>query len=483
MADDTKVDKTGVASEEQATSRMNLREIGYSGLREINGMIYEESKVELRWPHAGETYRKMMLDPTVASVSNFIKLMLGKVDWSVEYPENASAEVVEASEFISYCQDNMIDMTWRDFITQAADSIFLGFQINEKVWTRVKTGKWAGKFKWKHLPSRPQDTITGWVFNKDGTLKGVKQNPSRFGISADDGEVTIPRSKFLHFRNQPRSNNPEGTAGLRGCYIPWKEKTLATELELVGMTKDLAGIVDIGVDAEYLAKAALNPTGPEAQNIEQMKKDAANLSAGEQSYVITPIAYSENGKELFHFKLTGVDGGGKQYSTDTVILRKQNEILTVFLADILKLGQDSTGSYALSDSKNNILTLALEGYLQVIQEVINRELIPQTLALNGWKFDAENTPRIKFGDIEERDLDMLSKFIQRTKSVNAISSDEDLDAGLREIARLPKPSYDKPLPEAKMQSRSGDGMQSGMPNGTGDASEGGDDSTSNNENA
>lgn len=253
--------------------------------------------------------------------------------------------------------------------------------------------------------------------------------------------------------------NPEGTAALKGCYIPWKQKTLAEDLELVGMTKDLAGIVDIGVDADYLSKAAQDPNGPEAANIEQMKKNAANLSAGEQSYVITPIDYDDNGKPMFHFKLTGIDGGGKQYSTSEVILRKQNEIFTVFLADVLKLGQDGSGSYALSDNKNNVLSLSLEYYLNIIADVINRDLVPQTLALNGWKFKASDMPKFAFGDVDDRNLEELGKFIQRTVSVKAMSQDKGLDAELRRVARLPLPDYDNPMPVVDTgDSRAGDGM-------------------------
>jgi len=310
MADQVRVDPSGVASDESATSRMNLSAIGYTGLREVAGYIYEDSKIELRYPYAGETYRKMMLDPTIASLVNFIKIMLSKPEWYSDYPSDAPDETKEAAEFLAYCMSNMEDQTWREFISQVTDYIFFGFQINEKVFTRVTKGTWAGKIKWKHLPSRPQDTLTGWVIDDQGLVKGVKQNPSQIGVaSLKNGEVTIPRNKFLHFRNMPRSSNPEGTAGLKGCYLPWREKTLASELELVGMTKDLAGICELGVDAEYLAKAALNPGGPEARNIEQMKMDAANLSAGEQTYLIRPIAYSEQGKELFTFKLAGIDGG------------------------------------------------------------------------------------------------------------------------------------------------------------------------------
>ncbi|QDP66584.1 MAG: putative portal protein [Prokaryotic dsDNA virus sp.] len=483
--DDIVVKPTGVASEESATSRMNLSQVGYTGLKEVSGYIFEDAKVELRYPYAGETYRKMMLDPTIASVTNFIKLMITKAEWAASYPEDASEEVKEAAEFLGYCMSNMVDQTWREFISQVVDYIFYGFQINEKVYTRVTSGEWAGKIKWKHLPSRPQDTLTGWGISKDGLVQYVKQNPSRLGVSAPEGEVKIPRKKFLHFKHHPRSSNPEGTAGLRGCYLPWKEKTLANELELVGLTKDLAGIVNIGVDAEYLAKAALNPAGPEARNIEQMKKDAANLSAGSQSFVITPIAYSESGKDLFNFELTGVQGSGKQFSTDTVIRRKQNEMLTVFLADVLKIGQDSAGSYALSDSKNNILALALEGYLKTISDVINRDLVPQTLAMNGWKFSAEEMPKITFGDIEDRDLDVLSKYLQRVAATGLIFKDKKLDAAIRKAANLPEADYDDPMPEQDSgDSRSGSGLSEGMPNGTGDSDgDSGDDSIDNAENA
>lgn len=160
-------------------------------------------------------------------------------------------------------------------------------------------------------------------------------------------------------------------------------------------------------------------------------------------------------------------------------------MLTVFLADMLKLGQDSTGSYALSDSKNNILALALEGYLKTISDVINRDLVPQTLAMNGYNFKASEMPQITYGDIEDRDLDELSKYIQRVSAVGAISVDRKLDAALRKAANLPEPDYDSPMPEQDTgESRSGDGMSQGMPNGTGDSSgDSGDDSIDNAENA
>ena len=482
MTDDVVIDSNNISNEESDKKRFILGPVGYTGLREVGGYIYEESKTELRWPYAGVTYRKMMMDPTIASVTNFVTMMLAKVPWKIVYnPDVPNAK--EASEFLSYCKDNMEDMTWRDFITDLVHGIFLGFSVNEKIFTKVSSGEWEGKIKIKGLPSRPQDTLTGWVYNDRGDkLLGVKQNPIKLDGNIPTGEVDIPRVKFIHFTNNRRSSNPEGTALLKGCYFPWKQKVLAEELELVGMTKDLAGIVTIGVDAEYLARAAENPNGYEAKNIEQMKKDAANLSAGEQSYVIKPIAYTETGKELFSFKLTGIEGTGKQYSTQDVIQRKQNEIFTVFLADVLKLGQDGSGSYALSDSKNNILALSLQYFLSIFSEKINKELTSQLLALNGWRFKAGEMPTFVPGDVDDRDLEGLSKFIQRTVSVGAVSVDKDLDNALRNAAGLPEANYEAPMPlNEGDKSRAGDGMATTGP-GTSNSPKGVDTSVSNNEN-
>lgn len=482
MTDKQVVESSGVSNQEESVSRFKLGPVGYNGLRQVSGHIFEESKLELRWPYAADTYSKMMLDPSVASVTNFIRIMIAKAKWVAEYDEDDS-QSKEAAEFLMYCMDNMPDQTWREFIEDLAYSIFYGFSVNEKVFTKVKSGKYEGKIKWKGLPSRPQNTLTGWEFSDTGQMTGVKQNTAQFGIIAKEGEVTIPRKKIVHCVINKKANNPEGTASLKSCYVPWKQKTLAEELELVGMTKDLAGVVTIGVDAEYLSRAAANPGGIEAQNLEQMKKDAANLSAGEQTYVIQPIAYNDSGKELFSFKLTGVEGQGKQYSTDTIILRKSNEIFTSFLADVLKMGQDSVGSYALSDTKNNILALSLEYYLNIFADVINRDIVPQTLALNGWTFEAGEMPKITFGKIEDRNLEDLGKFIQRTKSVGAISADKGLDKALRKIAELPEPNYDDPIPVTEgSQSRAGDGMKTAG-SGTSNDVGGSDESVSNNENA
>lgn len=138
-------------------------------------------------------------------------------------------------------------------------------------------------------------------------------------------------------------------------------------------------------------------------------------------------------------------------------------MLTVYLADVLKLGQDGSGSFALSDSKTDHLELAIQYHLDVIKRVIEFDLIPQTLALNGWALEEEDIPYLSHGDISETDLDSLSKYIQRAVSVGAMSTGKSLDQSLRDTASLPAATYEENdvLPEdfQNGNSRSGDGMQ------------------------
>ena len=62
----------------------------------------------------------------------------------------------------------------------------------------------------------------------------------------------------------------------------------------------------------------------------------------------------------------------------------------MLFADILVMGQSSTGSFALSGSKTNLVEMAVERRLQEIAAVFKEDLFKQTFELNGW--DAKRLP-------------------------------------------------------------------------------------------
>jgi len=474
------------ASVDVGVSRMMLGSQGIDGLRTTNGAINEHCNAELKWPHSIHTYQAMSLDPTVAAVNNFYNMMIARAEFEFKAPENASAESIAATEYLNYCMTNMEDQTWQQFISGIGTYRIYGFSIAEKLWTTVKNGKYKGRLKWKALAQRSQHTVKRWAWDKNDPdkLTGVYQQSQamdveRYGTTEFKPERKIDRSKILLFRFDPQKNNPQGKSPLDGAWQAWKYLQLVREYQAIGVAKDLGGIPVIGYPVEKLIEAAADPTGAAAVTLDTLKAQASALHAGDSTYAIKPIDYTDNGKELYTFELVGIQGGGKQYDTGEIITQYQNEILTVYSAAMLKLGQDSTGSFALSDNMNNMLAFGVQHNLDIITQQINVDLIPQTLAANGWLLEEEDMPRLTYGDIAPRDLDELGKYMQRTLTAGGITAGKNLEAALRKAANLPEATYDDQIPEDfKPDNASNAGKGDGT-SGTGGSQTSGDDNNEN----
>lgn len=298
-------------SQDVSTSRIPLGPTGFNGLKTVSGYIYEELKKDLQFPKAAKTYAQMSYDPTIRAANNLLDMTIGRVDWQFKAPEGASEEGQRAAEFLNWCKENMDELDWKEFVNEVGSYRIYGYHIAEKVYTQVKSGKWKGKLKWSDLPARAQSSVHKWNFDSEGRkLVGVEQLPPiNWMKPVNNIPAVIPRNKFMLFRYDVKNNNPEGTSPLKGCYVPWKYKTIIEEYEAVGVSKDLGGTPILGIDAEYLAKAQSDPGSNEAAVVKRLQTDAANLHAGEQTYIIKPIAYNGEGKEMFSFDLIGIDGG------------------------------------------------------------------------------------------------------------------------------------------------------------------------------
>lgn len=507
-----------VASNDVSITRMQLGSQGHDGLRTNYGHVLEHAIIELRWPEAICTYSKMALDPTIAAVNNFYNMMISRAEFKFEAPvlsydeykegyEDEGLESLSEAEFeaqmkkskaaaryLNYCKNNMQGQTWNQFISGIGTYRIYGFSIAEKVWTTVPRGKYKGRKKWKSLSQRAQFTVDKWKWDKKDPekLTGVVQRPTAFDVDrygtqysgdhSSEKQRTIDRNKFILFRFDPKVNNPQGTSPLDGCWEAWKYLQLVREYQAIGVAKDLGGIPVIGVPVEKMIEAAADPSGAAAQTIEALKANAAALHAGDESYVIKPIDYTDGNKDLYTFELIGINGGGKQYDTQEIIRQYQNEILTCYSASMLKMGQDATGSFALSDNMNNLLAFGVQHNLDIITQQINVDLIPQTLAINGWLLEEEFMPKLTYGDIAPRDLDEVGKFIQRAVTSGAMTIGKGLDQDLRKMADLPQASYaeEDKIPEGFSTAVESNAGQGDGTSGTGNSQAGNGDNNKEN---
>ncbi len=472
------------------------RELSTVGLKVTSGVVHEEACKDLAWPANKQTYKKMMLDPTISSANNTIKAFVKKLNYTVVVNDkNPTPEKQAQINFINECMSDM-DTHFSEVINEALSFIAYGYSIHEKVFKyRNNSGKFKSKFNdgrigWAKLPIRSQDTIWRWHFDAEGReLKAVEQqlqvmghnhynigNPSHLGST-----VIIPRKRFLHFRHDVQRNNPEGTSALKACYSAWAYKNKIEEYEAMGVSRDLGGLPVVEMPPEYMSDDA--PADKQAF-YRYMQQVIQNIHANEQAGLILPkYVDPETRQDLFTFKLISVDGS-KQYDTDKIISRYENKILMTFLADVLKLGQDASGSFALSDSKTNLLSVGISALITEILDQFNHDLIPQTLKMNGWDLDSD-TPRIVHDDLDDRDIESLGKFVQQVTATGAMEVDEGFSDWLRETIGAPTVDRSNPINVAMVaggDSRSGDGMASGMSNGTGGSTGSSGDASASNAN-
>ena len=480
-------------NQEASALRLKLGQSSVGGLNVFSGQIYEEKEHALRWPQAICTYEKMRKDATIAPALNLVEMAIARVPWVVKIPKGKEEQLRDKAKFLEEVMNDM-DVPWNVFIRQAATHNTYGFAVAEKVYrvrSRQKGSKYNdGKIGLKKLAPIAQATINDWKFSDDGReLIGLTQRPTPISNRGQsvlrenlDDLISIPRKKFLLFRNNPYKDNPEGESPLNHCYIAWRYKSELEKHEALGVSSDLRGLKRAYIPPNYLAADA----SPEDKEVaEHIRRELTLLHKNEQSCVLLPNVYDDRGNRLFEFDLMSVMGQ-KAHNTDEIIQRYKKEIVTCLMASQLVLGQEGGGSYSLAESQSSISQMVIDARLIEIRDQLNHDLIPQLFALNGW--DVTDTPYFDFGDIAEESLDEISKYIQRIAAVGLMPKTAPVVNWVTEKLGMAPQFSDSDEPEniqphlTGYTSGAGEGMQKGSGSGTANNVSERDNSTSNLEN-
>ena len=444
--------------------RFQLSEMGYNGLKISAGIIYEESKRELQFPYSINTYKKMSSDSVIAAALNYYEHMMLKARFTFKPHPLATEQEKEYATFLQECMDDM-EHSWQDFVQEVSSMNIYGFCANEIVLRkrlRSKGSKYNdGKIGIQKLPVRSQDSISEWNYDDDQNLIGLTQTVAKVGksgrvlLSSKGDKITLPREKFLLFRLGKKKDSPVGDSPLKGCYYSWKYKTSVEELESVGMQRDLSGVPIAWIPPQLMATDA----DPEVQAQYAMWQNIVrNTHNNQQAGMVLPLMYDDITKQpLFKFELLKNDGG-KAYDTKSIKEYYCNAILTALSADILLMGQSSSGSYALGNIKGTLAAMAVESKLKEICNVINQHLIPLMGRLNGW--NVTRLPTLAAEDLEAISLEEVSKFLQRVGSIGFLPRTPEVVNKVLDIIGLDALDEGVDLDEVLTSSisRAGDGM-------------------------
>lgn len=493
------LDQSKLSSDEGAIiPRLSMGEAGIVGLKQASKRILEEQNLAFRFPQFLKTVDEMRSNPTVAAALLIYKMMLGRVEWNVEPPVDATDQQKERAKFIESCMHDM-EHSWKNFITETTSYLEYGHAVHEKVFKRRFRKGGASKFNdglvgWKKLPPRSQNSLSGWLYSDDGReLIGVEQSLAsvtesfRYKLLTKDGtKINIPREKFLLFRADGTRENPEGRSLLKGCYLAYKQLELIQNQEMIGIARDLGGLVVASLHPKYM-----DPDASAAdQAVYQGFKDiVSNITSGSQAGAVIPAMFDPESKlPIFDLRLLESKGGAR-FDTSKIINRLQNDILTALNCDVIKLGGNSGDSFALADAKTTLMSLSLNYRLQEIADVINNDLIPETFRRNGWT--DEELPKVVPQDFDKIDLEKFSAAIQRLAATGMLEVDRPVLNKIRDVLGVPLRPEDEPPDEKAMKlnqdapSKSGAGYASdtGGLNGTGNSAPKRDNSIANKENA
>ena len=451
--------------------RALLLERGTTGLRRAGGYVREEFMSELVGQAGIRKYREMRDNSAVVGASLFaIEMLMRNVRWSVQAASDAP-EAEHYAQLVTGMLFDDLDMPWSLLLSEILSFLPFGFAYLEIVLkrrlgphpplnadgTRALPSKFAdGYIGVGKLAPRAQDTVLRWTFDQTGSLLGMHQIDPWMGRQA-----YIPYEKALLFRPTSYKDSPEGRSVLRTAYHAYYMVSHIQNTEGIGIERDLAGLPVFGTPPQWWSAGA---TPEEQAQLDTIKRIGRNIRQDEQACLVYPLIYDPAGNPLFRFELAS-SGGTKAIDTDKIIQRYELRITQSLLCDLLFMGHEDVGSFALASSKSTTQAMSLGGYLTVIKDEFNRRLLPLLWRLNA--FPDALMPTLRHGDVETVDLTELARFIL---SFGRIYPMADLENHIRGLAGLPERenAEEHPLPPAILPSGGGEGFHShGGGSGTG----------------
>lgn len=424
-----------MTKQEDAT-KLETKELGYTGLERSGGDVLEEFHPALRGRNGVKVLREMRdNDSTIGASLHLIDSITRQVEWRVDAaPDHPQSE--EAARFLEECLEDM-SHTWADFLSEALSFVWFGWSYFEKIYKvrggtskdPTKNSKYSdGKIGWRKIPIRAQETLDDWDFDAEGGIRGMWQMAAPNYV-----RTYLPIEKCILFRTALAKNNPEGRSLLRNAYRSWFFLKRIQEIEAIGIERDLVGLPVLELPEAYFEKSA---TPAKQQALREFTRMLMQIRRGEHEGVAIPSVLDREGKPTGYKLSLLTTGGSRTIDPGAVVERYEKRVGMVMLTNFLFLGMDKVGAQALSGDMTSIFIVALKTLLTTIEQTFNRFAVAELMTLNG--YPPESWPSLKHGEIQRNDVRPLAETIMKLVSAGALTPDSNIEDFMRAELRLPK---------------------------------------------
>lgn len=410
---------------------------GASGLRQYSGYVREEWLRALIGRSGMLKLREMRdNDPIIAAILFAVEMLLRGVPYHVEPDDEKNPDDVKAADFITSCIGDM-DHSWSDFVADALSFLQYGFGVYEIVCKfrrgdnpdpSLRSKYNDGLLGWKRFAGRAQETLLHWVFNQNNNAIAMVQL-----LPTGGPLLTVPLSKCMHFVTTPFKQNPEGRSVMRSMYNSYFLKERIQQIEAIGVSRDLCGMIVATVPARWVGPDA---TGNDKEALANVTRMVNLVNNNEQSGLVIPAIYDANKNLIFKIELLST-AGRRQFATTEIINRYDHAMCAVMLADFITLGTGSsagTGSHAQSKNKSDMFQTAVINFADIIGAEVRRAG-QDLLRLNAMKGNI----KVTHGDIKSQDLPDLGAYLLDLAQAGILVPDPTLEAHVRQEAGLPAP--------------------------------------------
>lgn len=421
--------------------------LGSTGLKQHSGFIDEEFLTRLRGRNGIRIYREMSENNAILGAILFIiDMIVRQVDWRVETPEGMDEDpgALREKEFLKSALGDM-SHTFADLISEIMSLMVFGWSFFEIVY-KVRKGDSEdptrrsqyddGRWGWRKIEIRGQETLYRWLFDDEGGLDGMLQQDT-YRVSGG-GTVALPIEKAVLFRTRSSKGNPEGKSLLRPAVRSWFFLKRIQEVEAIGIERDLAGMPLMEVPRELLLKDA----SPEDKQLRsELERMIQQIRVDERWGGLLPAELDTDAKPTgYKFRLAST-GGRRMIDTNAIIRRYESRMAIAFLAEFILVAMDKVGAQSADESKKDMFKLALTTILEdVIAATFNKFAVGRLMSIN--RVPRELWPSVVPASLDSPDVEKLGKFVESLANSGLLSPNRALETKLLSDARLPPPPDD-----------------------------------------
>ena len=246
------------------------------------------------------------MDGVISGSISYLKAVLTKGKFKIDYRDDSTQAEKSLIDALNQSLEDMTDYDIKRLLSNWLSMIDYGCSLNEVVLERRN-----GKMVFKTISPIHLSSVQRFEF-KGGKLNKLQLSPvENDGLvkNLDTTQKEINGSKILFFRLESDQDFPLGKSLLYGAYTSYKAKKIAEEYNLIGIAKNLSGVLDVKVPSEYINKFYMEPNSDEAIYVSNLLDQAEMLHAGKGSYILTASDTQENGVRLFEVTTVGGNGG------------------------------------------------------------------------------------------------------------------------------------------------------------------------------